>query len=225
MTKRLLNVAFIFFTGILIMASSCSKDETLAETDLDAYAEEVIFRTQQEANMGPFGCYELVFPVTLVFPDRTTADVNSYEAMKKAFIDWRKDNRRVKARPQFQFPYELINEDGEVITVENLRDQAQVRKDCRETFLDDNGPAGHNDRPKFCFRIVFPLTIHFPDGTTFGVNNREEFNQAVRRWRAANPDATRRPIIGLPFTVELRNGNTVEITTREQLQRLRAMCR
>lgn len=207
------------------MASSCSKEETQTEADLDTYAEEVIFRTQQEANMGPFGCYELVFPVTLVFPDKSTVDVDSYDAMKNAIKDWRKDNRRVKARPQLQFPYELINADGEVITVENLREQAQVRKDCRETFLDDNGPLGHNDRPKFCFRIVFPLTIHFPDGTTYGVNTREEFNNAVRRWRAANPDATSRPVIGLPFTVQLRNGNTVEITTREQLQRLRAMCR
>lgn len=225
MTQRFFRLGMFFFVGLFLFITSCSKEDNLTAEDLDTYAEEVIFRTQQTTNMGPFGCYELVFPVTLVFPDRTTVEVDSYESMKRALVTWRKDNRRVKARPQLQFPYELINGDGEVILVDNLMEQAQIRRDCRETFLDDNGPIGHNDRPKFCFRIVFPLTLHFPDGATLGVDDREAFNNAIKRWREANPDATSRPVIGLPFTVKLRNGNTVEITTREQLQRLRANCR
>ena len=219
-----MKFGFLAMMSVSLMIVSCSKEEQVTNEDLENYAEEVIFRTQEAANMGPFGCYELVFPVTLLFPDRTTSEVNSYEEMRMSIVRWRRSNPRAQARPQLQFPYELINEDGEIFLIDSLRKQLEVRRACARTFFENNGPQGHGDRPKMCFKIVFPLTIHFPDGTTEFVDNRIEFNTALREWVAVNPNANARPLIGLPFTVLLRDGQTLLIETREELRRLRANC-
>ena len=175
MTKSFLRLGMFLLVGIVFLATSCNKDSELNETELDEFAEEVIFRTQQSQNMGPFGCYELVFPVTIVFPNQSTAEVDSYESMKRTIISWRKENRRVRARPQLQFPYTLLNDEGEVIVVEDLAQQMQVRKDCRESFLDQNGPQV--DRPKRCFTIVFPVNITISDGSIVEISSKENFRR------------------------------------------------
>lgn len=211
--------------SVSLMLVSCSKEDQLTNEELESYAEEVVFRTQESVNMGTFGCYDLVFPVTVLFPDRTTAEVSSYEEMHSSIVQWRRANPRAKARPQLQLPYEVMDEDGQIYLIDSFAKQLELRRACAKTFFDDNGPKGHKDRPKQCFKVVFPLTIHFPDGTTLLVNNRMEFHSALREWVKANPNANARPIIGLPFTVLLRNGNKVLIETRDELRRLRASCK
>jgi hypothetical protein len=214
----------LLLLGSMMVFASCSKDK-LDDAELDTYAEELVFRTQEAANMGPFGCYELVFPVTLVFPDRTLVEVDSYEEMRMAARRWRQANPRVRQMAQLQFPYELITEEGEILYIESLQHQRRARLACQRSFFDNNDPTGHNDRPQFCFRIVFPLTLHFPDGQTTMVEGREEMNVALRRWAQANPDSDQRPVIGLPFTVMLRDGRTILINTRNELADLRRRCR
>lgn len=225
MNKIIFKWSMLALLFVSLMQVSCSKEEQLTNEELESYAEEVIFRTQESVNMGTFGCYDLVFPVTVLFPDRTTTEVSSYEEMHSTIVQWRRSNPRVKARPQLQLPYEVTDEDGQIYLIDSFAKQLELRKACAKTFFDNNGPKGHKDRPKQCFIVVFPLTIHYPDGTTLLVENRMEFQSALREWVEANPNANGRPIVGLPFTVLLRNGNKVLIETRDELRRLRASCK
>lgn len=215
---------------MLIMAftfSSCTESEEITDAQADLFSEELVFRTQEAANLGRFGCYELVFPVTLAFPNGQNLEVASYEEMHQAFRRWKMNNPRIRTMPAIAFPYDVINEAGEVILVENLQQQRALRMECRRNFFDNNGPAGHNDRPKLCFKPVPPFTVMLPDGTTITINergDRKALHQAIREWRKNNPDSRERPILVFPMNFRLEDGTIVTINSREELQALKESC-
>ena len=64
----------------------CKKDNT-AQT-VEESVDETLFSIQERGGMGKYGCYELVFPVTVNFPDSTSQEVNSYDEFKDALRSW-----------------------------------------------------------------------------------------------------------------------------------------
>ena len=52
-------------------------------------------------------CYQVVFPVTLKFPDSTSKVVNSAEAFKAALEAWRAANANTNGHPTIAFPYSI----------------------------------------------------------------------------------------------------------------------
>jgi hypothetical protein len=219
---------FLMLLGGLTIIS-CNKDGNfLDDATTDEYAEEVVFRTQEATNLGRFGCYELVFPVTLQFPDGNSAEVNSYEEMKDALKTWRADNKDVRTRPFLSFPFDVVNEDGEVITVENEADQRELRIACGRNFFGNNGPKGHNDRPKLCFKPVFPFSVSLPDGKIITLNSKEDrklLHAAVRLYMKDNPGKRIRPEFVYPITVELEDGTTQVLNSKEELKALLETCK
>lgn len=206
---------------------SCSKNEETNDTELDAYVEELVFRTQETANLGRFGCYELVFPVTIAFPNGQNAEANSYQEIAQVIRRWRAANPRVRTRPVIAFPYSVVTEDGTLILVENQRQEMELRRECRRTFFENNGHQGHNDRPKICFKPVLPFSVQMPDGSIFTVNNREDLRamqQAIREWRRNNPGSNARPVLVFPANFQLEDGTTVTINSREELKALKDNC-
>ena len=162
-------------------------------------------------------CFNIVFPITLSFPDGTTATVEDRAALREAIRTWREANPEVEGRPTLAYPYDVELQDGSVLTITSDEDRADLREVCEGTVGD-----GHGRR---CFRINYPININFPDGTSVSVESREEALTAIMEWVEANPDATERPQIDFPIEVTLRNGETVTVETREQLRRLRRICR
>ena len=217
---------FILMTGLFIV--SCSKSDSVDDATAETYAEETVFRTQEAANMGRFGCYELVFPITLNFSDGTSVEADSYEALKAAVKDWRKTNGKVRTRPTITFPYQVINENGEVITVETVEQQRELRVACAKDFFGTHGPGGHNDRPKLCFKPTFPFSVKLPDGTIITLNSKDDrktLNAAIREWRKNNPDSKVRPELVFPITVQMEDGTLVTINSREELKALKDSCK
>jgi hypothetical protein len=218
---------FVLLVGMTVF--SCTENnDSISTAEAEEFAEEVVFRTQESTNLGRFGCYELVFPVSLSFPDASSLLVNSYEEMKTALVDWRKDNPRVRTRPTIAFPYDVVNQDGEVITVENLEDQRALRIECGKSFFGNNGPKGHNNRPKLCFKPLFPFTVAFPDGTTVTLNSgddRKVLHEAVKAYKKANPGKRVQPKFVYPITVELEDGTQVTLNSQEELKALIESCK
>jgi len=208
--------------------SSCSKSDEVSEVEVEEFTEDFVFRTQEATSLGRFGCYELVFPVTLAFPNGTTASASTYEEMAQLVRRWRANNPRVRTRPEIAFPYEVITRRGEVVLVENVNDQMRLRRACHRTFFDNNTPNGHNDRPKFCFKIVLPVSILLPSGEIFEISersDRKDFRLAMSEWIRNNPDPTERPTLIFPINVILADRSTTTIADKEALIELKDSCK
>ena len=71
MRKQLLGFSFLFALISVSLFTSCSKDE-VNTTDSEViwnYTDEAMFSLQEKGNLGRNGCFELVFPITIAFPD------------------------------------------------------------------------------------------------------------------------------------------------------------
>ena len=76
-------------------------------------------------------CFELTFPITIKFPDGTTATANDRKAMHELIRQWRKDNPTVKERPQLTFPLTVkMKDDGTLVTVNSREELRQLKEDC-----------------------------------------------------------------------------------------------
>ncbi len=229
MKTNLFDFRWLLIVGLGFFITSCSDSTTTADdATSESYAEETVFRTQEACNMGRFGCYELVFPVTMVFPDGTTADIDSYETLKTTVKDWRKNNPKVKTRPSLAFPYAVINKDGEVISVESEVQQKELKLACGKDFFDNHNPKGHNDRPKLCFRPVFPFSVQLPNNTVITLNSKadlKKLHDAIKDFRKNNPGVKVKPELVFPVTVKLEDGTLVTVNSKEELKALKDSCK
>jgi len=206
--------------------SSCQKEETAA--DVENFVLQSTYEIEERCAAGSAGCYELVFPVTLQFSDSTTQEVASYDEMKQAIRTWFEANGgrpRPQDRPRLVFPYDVINEDGEVITVTNQEEVRVLREACVRGNFGPGGHHGHFGKDHACFRPVFPFTLEFPDSSQVTVNTPREFVQAIREWRQNNPGSTERPGFVFPLTVQLHDRTEVIVNSAEELAALKEACR
>lgn len=200
--------------------SSCEKAETLSSEETIEYTNQAIFEIQERSGCGRGGCYEFVFPITIEFPDGTTASAEDYEGLRTIIIDWKEANPDAEDRPSLSFPLEVISEDGDVITIDSRLELLRVRHACRRHF----GRHPHHGRGERCFRLVYPVTITFPNGSTEEVGSRRILKLVVRAWRHTHPDAEERPHLTFPIQVEMRDGTIVDVENKEALRELKDSC-
>ena len=124
----------------------------------------------------------------------------------------------MEGRPTYNFPLEMISEEGNVITINSNQQLIRARRACIRQF------RPHHGRGEICFRLVYPLTLVFPDGATQEVAGPRAMQFAVRQWRANNPDAEERPGFQFPISVTLVNGDVIEVADSAELQALRDSC-
>lgn len=204
----------ILFFGLL---TSCQKEDNL--TDVENFVLQSTSSLEDQCGVGRRGCYELVFPVTIQFADSTTATVDNYMEMKEAIRDWFVTNQTRPNRfnkPTLVLPIQVMNEDGELITIETLAELKELRAQCHP-----NGPG--NGTP--CFTLNFPVTISFADSTEVTVNSREELRAAVHAWHLQNPGERPHPRLVFPISVTLQDGTVVVVNSKEELRALKAECR
>ena len=219
---KTLKLLFLPAALALALFVACNKSD---EVTTDDAVDQALYSLQERGGMGRFGCYELVFPVTLTLPDGTTAEVDSYDEMKQTLRNYFDGggNRR-RPHPEFVFPISVVSQDGEVITVNSQDELRVLREACAGTF-DHHGPQGHGQHGLSCFELVFPITLQFPDSTTAQVGSRQEMREQVRAWHAANPGVHERPQVVFPITVQMvDDGTTVTVNNRDELRALKENC-
>lgn len=74
-------------------------------------------------------CFEIVFPVTIAFPDGTTGAAADRQSLHLLIRTWHHDHPGVPGRPQITFPLTVqMTEDGTTVTV-NSRDELRALKE------------------------------------------------------------------------------------------------
>jgi hypothetical protein len=199
----------IFFAFIL---TSCENSVSLEEAE--EYADNRTSKLAIETRSGQGGCFELIFPVDIEYPDGAVESYDTKEEIREAIKDWRLENPGNAQKPSLSFPVELLTQDGELVTVEDRKELRSFVRECRK----------ENGHIKPCFRLIYPITILFPDGTSEVVEGRRAVKKAVRAWKVENPDATERPSIEFPITIQFDDGSTQEISSKEELLEAKDLC-
>jgi len=221
---------FLLILSIGILFVACEKDDIEEITEFEAASrsltadESYLYMTaedeiSQDALLTAGGdrqpCFMPVFPVTLVFSDGSSLEVNSKEELKTSLREYLQENRGNIQRPKVQFPHDVELSDGPIVTVESREDVAELLKDCAESIAEE----------RRCFKLIFPVTLSYPDGTAEEMDNKDELKEALRNWRADNPDSRERPQLQYPYQVEDQDGNTITLESDEAKRRLIMSCR
>ncbi len=207
--------SLILLLAVVLVYTSCGNDEEIIS--VENYTEKSVNGIYTYTASGANGCFELVFPIVINFPDDTSAEVNDLDELKDTIREWKEANTDAVARPSLEFPIEVINEDGELISVTSKEELKALKRECRP--FHNNGC-----RPKACFKLVFPITLEFPDATTQEVANRFELKMAVRAWKLANMDSDERPGFVFPIEVITEDETTITVNSKEELIALKEAC-
>ena len=219
-------ILFVLLFGFIFMG--CNKEDVVISEQTEQYAEEVVFRTQESTNLGKYGCYDLVFPVTLNFPDGFMVDVTSYESMREEVIKWRKENPKVRTKPNIQFPFDVVNEDGELITVDNESEQRELKLQCGRNFFSVNSFIGHGKRRKLCFTLEYPFSVVLDNGVIVTIEkpiDRRLLHNRLKQIKSNYPNAKIKLNFVYPITVRLEDDTMVTINNQDELKKLIKDCK
>ena len=163
-------------------------------------------------------CFTPVFPLTIIFPDGTEQSVDNNEALRTAIMEWRQNNPNATGHPEFKFPFDVTLQNGDIVTVNSKEELRNIVKSCKR----DRKHKPHFDR---CFKIVFPITIEFPDGSTQSIENKEDLRTTIISWIQNNPDVDGRPHIVFPFDIEVRGGKVITVNNKQDLIKIMRKCK
>ena len=209
------NSIFVLFIGLVM--SSCQKEDPVTGDSMTDDNLEVISRDDPDSPHRP-GCFEIVYPVSIAFPDGSTADAANGQELRQIMREWREANPTSSTRPSFVYPITVIFESETEIEVQSTEELRALRDDCEH-------PIGINwYRARRCFNLVYPLSVSFPDGSSAEAGTPVELRQLLGEWRMENPDAEGRPAFVFPISVEFNDGDIVEVEDAESLQELRDNC-
>jgi hypothetical protein len=163
-------------------------------------------------------CFNLVFPLTVELPDETTVVAEDLAMLKRIAYRWRKANPDSEERPRILFPYRVQLPNDEFILIEDLMDLASVVYRCTDRF--------RLPYPRLvCYRLIFPVTVIFPDGTEKEVDGEEAFRLAVHRWLFGHPRDGDKIEIKYPFSIALNDETTITVENFEKLKEVIEKCR
>ncbi|NNE30083.1 MAG: hypothetical protein HKN16_10615 [Saprospiraceae bacterium] len=224
MTNQILKLNFLLFLFLGISFTACVDEGDLSDVDIQNFTDESVFKLQEEANCGRHGCYELIFPIDIAFGDEVV-EIGGYQELISAIREWKQDNPSAATRPQFVYPIELADPDGNIFSVASKEEMAEYRKLCIRVWFQNHDWNGHSNRPMFCFRPVYPLTIELPSGILVTAQDKYQMRNILREWKENNPDSDQRPTLVFPMTVFMNDGTLVEVESKEALKELKEECR
>ena len=221
MNQMMKSLAILCICCLGILMTSCDKEDAIVIEDIENYTDGVVANMQDSSKCGRRGCFEFVFPISIDFPDGSTTSVEDYSSLRDAIKAYREANPDSEEKPTLGFPLEVIDSEGHIISVTSQQELRALRRTCHRAR---RGPRGNRHRGNFCFSLVFPVTLEFPDASTTEVENRMALKMAIRTWKSANPNSDERPSLMFPLTVALEDGTETEVASKEDLEALKAEC-
>jgi hypothetical protein len=224
MRSSMLKLPQFLLLALLVLVVACNKtDDNLIDSGAIDWEEELELRSDDidaevseldaEFLAGELGlrgpCFNLVFPVSIEFPDGTIVEAETLEELKEAIAEWKSTATPGGGRPHLVFPFDVETADGEIVTVTSKDDLFALKKECaRERKI---------RLLRKCFDLVYPVTVVLPNGDEVEIADKGEMKLFIRIWRHAHRGHDARPKIKLPFEVELEDGSILEITSKDDL--------
>ena len=229
MLAKILQSKLLIALTIFALFSACEKNELVdPESDLLGLTALELRDGGTYGAAGGARCAELVFPVTVDFPDGTSAEAADREALRGLMEAWKTNNPGTRERPLIAYPHNVVLADGTVVTINNEEALKAVFAECMPAGKGKGRGGKHHGKGRggqHCFTPVFPVNLAFPDGSVVEVVDAAAFEGLIKAWRASNPGATGRPEIQFPFQVELTDGTLVMIEGEEDLVAVKQSCR
>ena len=205
--------------------TACTSDDS--STDTENFVNSALDDISAETRTGKHGCFEINFPVTVVFADSTTQVVNSYEEMKAAFKAWKENNPEIKGRPKIQFPYSVTTEDGTVVEITSREDLKALIAGCKVEGTGHgpgkgggHGPGKGGGHGAPCFTLNFPLTLTTANGEVT-VENQTALRDLLKSLKGTGT----RPQFVFPISITLEDGTVKTINSVEELKAAKEACR
>lgn len=220
MLKNVLKLSWAFATVLCLSFVACENEDSLSTTDIENYTVETVNDLEVSARCGRGGCFEFVFPISIAFPDGTGVEIADYDALHDAIRAWKEANPDSDARPELSFPLEVIGEDGAAITIANQEELIALKKECPKPPR-----GGDHGKGRPCFKLVFPLSISFPDLTVAEAADHKALHQLLREWKQANPTTDTRPELVFPVTIQFKDETTQEVASADDLKAAKEACR
>lgn len=214
------RLTFLFMIAFAMTLASCNKEDT-GITSIENLADSTINSLQSRA-IGKKACLEFVFPISIQFVDETTAAVDNYESLHTVISTWFEENGIEQAKenkPQLIFPIEVLNEEGEILTVASKEDLQTLRKECPGRG-NCNGKRGKGFK---CFSLVYPVTLTIGGvDTTF--EDKESLKSAVKAYKESAGDQAVKPTLIFPVSVQYDDESIVIASSQEELRALKLAC-
>jgi hypothetical protein len=92
-------------------------------------------RNEEKKREHRMPCFEMVYPLVYVMPDGSEIKGENEEELRQAIMEWYKANPQISAKPELQFPVEIIFEDG---TTETIDDRDALIAAFKACFCDED---------------------------------------------------------------------------------------
>ncbi len=77
-------------------------------------------------------CFDIVFPISIAFPDGTSAEVADRAAFKSTVREWKANNPDATERPELVFPITVELEDGTTVEANSVEELKALKEACRD---------------------------------------------------------------------------------------------
>ncbi len=178
---KLITRFFLPVLACIFLMTSCQKETIdtgggLTPPDDPQVVETnpLLSRTQGSEDGLDLGCFSIEFPFGLVDSIGTVYTINSIEDLEVIEADG-------ILLVDFAYPLEITFEDGEITSVDNLEELAELFAECLPDGGWENGdfPAYLINLETSCYVLDYPLDLVDDDGETITVNSEEEFADAL----------------------------------------------
>lgn len=222
--RKIMSNFGIFILSLGILLTSCTKDDG-EWTDVDNFVFQSYTDLRDNGMGGHHQCYEVIFPITVLFPDETSQEVADREELLATLKAWKQDNPGAGERPTLDFPIEVINADGDTVTVESKEQAKEMRKNCK------SWKKAHRACGKFarfidndCFSVELPISLILPNGETVQIEEKSDVRKLLKRWKKNRPNDV--PEIVFPVNITMKEDSTqVAVNSFEQFEEIIEDCK
>jgi len=223
-----MNLTAFFKNSLLLILclsilASCTKEEPIVideikeitelTKDSSPMKELVAMEMDVAENSTSKTCFDIVFPVELVFADQTKQAIESFEDLTKAFRTWYEENKgKENKEPSLNYPIEVNLEDGTVKELQSDKELVALLIGCK-------GKDSEIKDKEACFEINYPVTLIFADKTTQVANNKEEYEVAVKDKEKGKPN------FEFPIEITFQEGDVIEVKSEEDLEAIYKRCK
>jgi len=226
-----MNIKFLKQLLVIVFAISifaaCTKDEPVVIDNQDTKEENLLneqstmltlfkadlevkndFESEESSRRM---CFEINFPLEIIYPDKSTTTANSFSALEKAFNVWYEENKGSKEEPALNYPIEVTLMDG---TIESLTDDSTLLALTMECLENENVVE------RKCFEINYPVQVKIESqDAPVTLNNREEFENLSK----SKDDAVKHEFV-YPISVTLKKGDVKTLQSNEDFKALKEYC-